>query len=118
MYTPIKRSGDPRYARKVGGVARWLNIHIALSVMGFVFVAVHAGFPFKFQSADLAAKGYAGLATWLLLIVTISGVFGRYPYNRLPAMRRPFRLWKEAHIIVTALLFLFALIHILMQAPG
>jgi len=112
VYTAVKRSGSPTVARKLGGIAVWLDLHIALSLIGFVAVAVHAGFPFRFHADRLAQNGFAGPATWLLLITTVSGIFGRYLYRRIHLFKRAFRFWKETHLVVTFLFFLFTLIHI------
>jgi len=46
------------------------------------------------------------------LITTVSGIFGRYLYRRIHLFKRAFRFWKETHLVVTFLFFLFTLIHI------
>jgi len=112
-YSLVKRSGSPKWIGKIGGVGLWLNIHIALSVFGFLAVLVHAGFPYRFRAGSLTENAFAGLATWLLLVTTVSGVFGRYLYRRLPALKRAFRYWKETHLVVTVLFFVFVFLHIL-----
>jgi len=43
---------------------------------------------------------------------TVSGVFGRYLYRHLPAMRRAFAVWKPLHVVETALFFGFAIVHV------
>jgi len=111
-YTLVKRVGLPLVMRAVGGPGLWLNIHIALSVIGFVAVLVHAGFPYDFRYTRLTQNAYAGLATWLLLVATISGVFGRYLYRRLPLGKSVFGFWKQTHTVVTVLLFVFVILHI------
>lgn len=63
-------------------------------------VLLHAGFPYSFKSEALFDHGFAGLATWLLIISSASGVFGRYVYAKLPMMRRVFRYWKPAHLFM------------------
>ena len=113
FYTVVKRVGIPSYMRKLGGPKLWLTLHIALSFAGLLAVLVHAGFPFRFRYDLFYNKGFAGLATWLLIISTLSGVFGRYLYGKLPVMRRPFRYWKQVHIVITALLFVFAISHMM-----
>lgn len=112
FYTVVKRVGVPEYIRKLGGAKLWLNIHIVVSLVGFFAILVHAGLPFQFRSSNLLAHGYAALATWLLLVTTISGVFGRYLYRHLPALKRAFAVWKPTHLVVTALFFVFALLHV------
>ena len=117
-YTVVKRIGIPEYIRKLGGAGLWLNIHIVLSLVGFFAILIHAGFPFQFRSSNLFAKSYAALATWLLLVTTISGVFGRYLHRHLPAFKRAFSIWKPTHLVVTALFFVFALLHVWVVTGG
>lgn len=111
-YTLIKRIGVPQYIVKLGGSGRWLTAHIGLSVGGLIGILIHAGFPFQFPYQELAIFGYASLATWLLILTTISGVFGRYLYRHLPAMKRAFSVWRPSHVLETALFFLFTFLHI------
>ena len=102
----------------VGGAGLWLNIHIVVSLVGFFAVLIHAGFPFQFRSSNLWSHGFAALAAWLLLVTTISGVFGRYLYRHLPAFKRAFAIWKPTHLVVTALFFVFALAHVWIETMG
>jgi len=97
--------------KKAGGVRPWLSIHITLSFLGLIAVLVHAGFPYAFNSRNLADHGLAGLTTWLLVASAASGVFGRYIYKRLPAMKKAFGIWKPTHLGITGLLFVAAIIH-------
>ncbi len=115
LYTFVKRVGNPFWIRSLGGARLWLTIHIVLSFAGLVAVLLHAGFPYRFNSGFLFDQGFAGLATWLLIISSASGVFGRYVYGKLPAMRRLFGYWKPAHVFITALLYMSALAHMLVQ---
>src|SRR5881628_1548419 len=117
-YTVVKRIGIPEYIRKLGGAGLWLNIHIVMSLVGFFAILIHAGFPFQFRSSNLWSHGFAALATWLLLVTTISGVFGRYLYRHLPAFKRAFAIWKPTHLVVTALFFVFALAHVWIETMG
>ena len=112
VYTLVKRSGAPRFIHKVGGVKLWLTIHILVSVAGLLLVLVHAGFPFQFRYTALTNHGLAGLATWLLIGTTVSGIFGRYLYRHLPAFKRAFAVWKPIHVIETIMFFGVALTHI------
>lgn len=112
VYTLVKRVGVPEYIRKLGGTGRWLTIHIVVSVAGVVLILIHAGFPFDFRATNLISLGFAGLATWLLIITTISGVFGRYFHRHLPAFKRAFAVWKPIHLVVTFLFFIFAFLHV------
>jgi hypothetical protein len=111
FYTLVKRSGWMGLIKKAGGVRPWLSIHITLSLLGLIAVLVHAGFPYAFNSRNLVDHGLAGLTTWLLVASAASGVFGRYIYKRLPAMKKTFGIWKPTHLGITGLLFVAAIIH-------
>ena len=111
FYTLVKRSGWIGLIKKAGGVRPWLSIHIALSFFGLIAVLVHAGFPYRFNSDELVSHGLAGLTTWLLIASAASGVFGRYLYKRLPAMKRIFGYWKPTPLAITGLLSFAAIIH-------
>ena len=111
LYTIVKRSAWIGFIKKVGGVRPWLTVHIALSFIGLVAVLLHAGFPYSYNSRNLLDHGLAGLTTWLLIASAASGVFGRYIYKRLPAMKKVFSYWKPSHLLITGLLFFAAVIH-------
>jgi hypothetical protein len=112
FYTIVKRIGVPQYIRKLGGSGRWLTAHIGLSLGGLIGILIHSGFPFTFPYRNLELFGYATMATWLLILTTISGVFGRYLYKHLPAMKKAFSVWRPAHVVETALFFGFTFLHI------
>jgi len=113
FYTVVKRSAWIGFIKTVGGVRPWLSIHITLSFIGLIAILVHACFPYRFNQHDLLDHGLAGLTTWLLVASAASGVFGRYIYKRLPAMKRIFGYWKPSHLLITGLLFFAAVIHMI-----
>ena len=113
FYTIVKRSAWIGFIKSVGGVRPWLSIHILLSFIGLIAVLIHAGFPYRFNSYNLVDHGLAGLTTWLLIASAASGIFGRYVYKRLPAMKRTFGYWKPSHLFITGLLFFAAIFHML-----
>ena len=113
LYTIVKRSAWIGFIKSVGGFRPWLSIHITLSFIGLIAVLIHAGFPYRFTSDNLVDHGLAGLTTWLLIASAASGVFGRYLYKRLPAMKRMFGYWKPSHLFITGLLFFAAIVHML-----
>ena len=118
FYTIVKRSAWLGFIKRVGGVRPWLSIHIGLSSVGLFAVLAHAGLPYRFSSSDLLGHGLAGLTTYLLILSAASGVFGRYVYKRLPAMKRTFGYWKPSHLLVTGLLFGAVIIHMLTAFGG
>lgn len=118
FYTIVKRSAWVGFIKIVGGVRPWLSIHITVSFIGLVAVLFHAGFPYHFNYRDLVDHGLAGLTTWLLIASAASGVFGRYVYKNLPAMKRTFSYWKPSHLAITGILFFAAMYHMLTAFGG
>jgi hypothetical protein len=58
------------------GVARhWLDFHVLLGLAAPFVIALHASFKFR---------GFAGIAFWIMVAVSISGVIGRYLYSQIP----------------------------------
>jgi hypothetical protein len=58
------------------GLSRhWLDFHVLLGISAPFVIALHSSF--KFQ-------GFAGIAFWIMVAVSISGVIGRYLYGQIP----------------------------------
>jgi hypothetical protein len=58
------------------GLARhWLDYHVLLGITAPFVIALHASFKFR---------GFAGMAFWIMLAVSLSGVIGRYLYSQIP----------------------------------
>ena len=58
------------------GISRhWLDYHVLLGMSAPFVIALHASFKFR---------GFAGIAFWIMLAVSISGVIGRYLYGQIP----------------------------------
>jgi len=60
----------------LGSLSRWLGFHIICGIMGPVFIIIHAGFVWP--------KGLVAVAFWCMILVALSGVFGRYVYSFFP----------------------------------
>jgi hypothetical protein len=118
FYTIVKRSAWLGFIKRVGGVRPWLSIHIGLSFVGLLAVLAHAGLPYRFNSYNILDHGLAGLTTYLLVASAASGVFGRYVYKRLPAMKRTFGYWKPSHLCITGLLFGATIFHMFTAFGG
>jgi hypothetical protein len=58
-----------------GSSKRWLDIHVLLGLLAPVFVTFHSSFKFS---------GIAGIAYWIMIVVALSGVVGRYIYAQIP----------------------------------
>jgi hypothetical protein len=58
------------------GLSRhWLDFHVLLGLSAPFVIALHSSFKFH---------GFAGIAFWIMLGVSISGVVGRYLYSQIP----------------------------------
>lgn len=58
------------------GLSRhWLDYHVLLGITAPFVIALHASFKFR---------GFAGIAFWIMVAVSTSGVIGRYLYGQIP----------------------------------
>jgi hypothetical protein len=58
-----------------GSSRHWLDIHVLLGLSAPFIVALHSSFKFH---------GFAGIAFWIMVAVSLSGVIGRYLYGQIP----------------------------------
>jgi hypothetical protein len=58
-----------------GNSKRWLDFHVLLGLLAPVVVTFHSSFKFS---------GIAGVAYWIMIVVALSGVVGRYIYAQIP----------------------------------
>ena len=63
------------WLRRQGNSKHWLDYHVALGFAAPAFIAFHASFKFR---------GLAGIAFWVMVVVALSGVVGRYIYGKIP----------------------------------
>jgi hypothetical protein len=58
-----------------GNSRHWLDIHVLLGLSAPFVIALHSSFKFH---------GFAGIAFWIMVAVSMSGVIGRYLYGQIP----------------------------------
>ena len=58
-----------------GSARHWLDIHVLLGLAAPFVIAFHSSFKFS---------GFAGMAFWIMVAVSLSGVIGRYLYAQIP----------------------------------
>ncbi len=58
-----------------GNTRHWLDLHVLLGLAAPFVIAFHASFKFA---------GLAGMAFWIMVAVSLSGVIGRYLYSQIP----------------------------------
>jgi len=75
LYSVRKRL---RPLRRLGALARWLDLHILLGILGPLFVVLHSSFK---------VGGLVAISFWSMVAVALSGVFGRYLYLQIPRTR-------------------------------
>jgi hypothetical protein len=67
-----------RALRRAGPLARWLDLHILLGVLGPLCVVLHS---------SLKVGGLVAISFWSMVAVAASGVMGRYLYLQIPRTR-------------------------------
>jgi hypothetical protein len=60
---------------QIGLSRHWLDFHVLLGIAAPFVIAMHSSFKFR---------GFAGMAFWIMLAVSLSGVVGRYLYGQIP----------------------------------
>ncbi|HZQ23950.1 MAG TPA: hypothetical protein VFA89_14255 [Terriglobales bacterium] len=58
-----------------GSAKHWLDFHVVLGIAAPFVIAFHASFKFR---------GFAGMAFWIMVSVSLSGIIGRYLYSQIP----------------------------------
>src|SRR5262252_9195090 len=60
---------------KKGSSRHWLDYHVILGISAPFVIAFHSSFKFH---------GFAGIAFWIMVAVSVSGIVGRYLYGQIP----------------------------------
>ncbi|HYK48732.1 MAG TPA: hypothetical protein VEU94_03330 [Terriglobales bacterium] len=63
------------WLQKQGDSKHWLDHHVVLGVAAPICIAFHSSFKFR---------GLAGIAFWVMVAVSLSGLIGRYLYAQIP----------------------------------
>jgi len=64
-----------KWLSQIGLSRHWLDFHVLLGLAAPFVIAFHSSFKFG---------GFAGMAFWIMLAVSLSGVIGRYLYSQIP----------------------------------
>ena len=96
-----------------GSIKTWLKLHAYFGLLGPLLVLLHAGLPFEFKYAELFNAGTAGLSTYLMIIVVVSGFIGRHLYRLMDeGGKKLFKYWRDVHIPLVGVMFISIAIHI------
>lgn len=60
----------------LGSMQWWLRFHIVCGIMGPIFIILHGAFKWP--------TGSVGVAFWCMVLVALSGIFGRYLFGHFP----------------------------------
>jgi len=63
------------WLQQQGSSKHWLDFHVMLGIVAPFVIAFHSSFKFR---------GFAGIAFWIMLAVSASGIIGRYLYGQIP----------------------------------
>lgn len=63
----------------------WLRFHMVCGIMGPVFIVMHSGF-------EVVPTGIVSIGYWCMILVSVSGIFGRYLFGHFPAAAASRRL--------------------------
>lgn len=83
LYSARKRQ---LWGLRAGRLSRWLDVHIFLGVMGPLLITLHTALKFG---------GIVSISYFSMVIVALSGVFGRYIYMQIPRDSRGHKLSLE-----------------------
>ena len=73
----------------IGSTRHWMDFHILFGLTAPFLIALHSSFKFR---------GFAGMAFWIMVAVSASGVIGRYLYGQIPRRVNAAELsLKESH---------------------
>jgi hypothetical protein len=81
---PLRRG--IRWLAWTGPLGAWMRVHAVAGLALPLLVAVHAGWRFD---------GLIGLGYWSMLLVSLSGLVGRYLYVRIPRSRNGLELSRD-----------------------
>lgn len=91
-----------RFLDKLSPLASWFNVHIFLGIFGPIFILYHSRFSLGAQNSNIAL--------FSMITVAMSGVIGRFLYNRVN--KKLFSLWHVAHLPIVYIMVLSILFHI------
>ncbi len=64
-----------RFMRALGPIRLWLDTHMFLGIVGAALITAHSTYKFD---------GLVAISYWSMMIVAVSGLFGRYIYGWIP----------------------------------
>jgi hypothetical protein len=72
LYSARKRQ---RFGLRAGRLSRWLDVHIMFGILGPLLITLHTAMKFH---------GLVSISYYSMVVVALSGVFGRYVYMQIP----------------------------------
>lgn len=92
-----------KFTHKLSPLSSWFNVHIFLGIFGPIFILYHSRFSLGAQNSNIAL--------FSMLTVAVSGVVGRFLYNKVK-YKKLFSLWHVAHLPIVYIMVSTILFHI------
>jgi len=92
-----------KFTHKLSPLSSWFNVHIFLGIFGPIFILYHCRFSLGAENSNIAL--------FSMLTVAVSGVIGRFLYNKVK-YNTLFSLWHIAHLPIVYIMVCTILFHI------
>ena len=93
-----------KFSHKLSPLTSWFNLHIFLGIFGPIFILYHCRYSLGADNSNIAL--------FSMLTVSLSGVIGRYLYNKV-RYKKLFSLWHLAHLPIVYIMVIAIFFHIL-----
>jgi len=74
--------------RFMGGLQFWMNVHVVAGLLGPAYIVLHGAFTWP--------RGFIGIGFWCMVLVALSGFFGRYLFGYFPSTAQGLRVDLQA----------------------
>ncbi len=72
----------------MGNMQFWMQVHVVAGLLGPAFIVLHGGFTWP--------RGFVGIGFWCMVLVALSGFFGRYLFGYFPSATEGLRVDLQA----------------------
>ncbi|MEO0600157.1 MAG: hypothetical protein AAF211_01905 [Myxococcota bacterium] len=72
------------FLKFMGDMQFWMTVHVVAGLLGPAFIVLHGGFAWP--------RGFIGIGFWCMVLVALSGFFGRYLFGYFPSATEGLRV--------------------------
>lgn len=76
------------FLKFMGDMQFWMTVHVIAGLLGPAFIVLHGGFTWP--------RGFIGIGFWCMVLVALSGFFGRYLFGYFPSAAQGLRVDLQA----------------------